>query len=454
MPGGRFGELYYWDSYFTMLGLEASGRHDLVRAMADNFAYLLDSYGLVPNGTRSYYLSRSQPPVFTLMTELFEAQGLEPPHAYLPHLRAEHAFWMDGAERLSPGTAHRRVVRLPDGSLLNRYWDDHARPREESFLEDVVTAHRGDRPAHLVFRDLRAAAESGWDFSSRWLDESAPGMPASLSTIRTTAILPIDLNALLWHAETRLSALCERTGDAAGAARYAAMAHARREAVERHLWHPELGAFVDYDWHRGARRQCLTAATVMPLFVGLASDHQAAAIGAALRTRLLAEGGTGHDLRALGRAVGPAQRLGTAAVAGHPGPAPPWRRGAGARDRRPLAVHRRRPLSARIQARREIPAAPQGPPCTWRRRRRISAAGRLRLDQRRGGDAAAALSGASGGGDAGRGWRERQLRSGKPGTAARGSVHWHPRCIDRCSGCHAQLVTPNHCIGNSIQKPG
>ncbi len=291
VPGGRFGELYYWDSYFTMLGLAASGRLDLVRAMADNFAYLLGTYGLVPNGTRSYYLSRSQPPVFTLMTELFEGQGVVEALAYLPHLRTEHAFWMDGAQRLSPGTAHRRVVRLPDGSLLNRYWDDHARPREESFLEDVVTAHRSDRPAHLVFRDLRAAAESGWDFSSRWLDESTSGTPASLSTIRTTAIVPIDLNALLWHAETRLAALSERAGDTDGAARYAAMAHARREAIERHLWHPELGAFVDYDWHRGARRQCLTAATVMPLFVGLASDAQAADIGATLRARLLAEGG-------------------------------------------------------------------------------------------------------------------------------------------------------------------
>ena len=62
VPGGRFREVYYWDSYFTMLGLRESGRDDLIRSMADNFAYELSTYGLIPNGNRSYYLSRSQPP--------------------------------------------------------------------------------------------------------------------------------------------------------------------------------------------------------------------------------------------------------------------------------------------------------------------------------------------------------------------------------------------------------
>ena len=76
VPGGRFTELYYWDSYFTMLGLEETGCHDLLRAMADNFAYLIDTYGRIPNGNRTYYLSRSQPPVFVLMTELFEETGV------------------------------------------------------------------------------------------------------------------------------------------------------------------------------------------------------------------------------------------------------------------------------------------------------------------------------------------------------------------------------------------
>src|SRR5437016_8443191 len=117
VPGGRFREVYYWDSYFTMLGLVASGRTDLVRDMLDNFAYLVDTIGHIPNGNRSYYLSRSQPPFFAAMVGLY-AQATDTAQAltYLDALEAEHAFWMDGAERLAPGAAYRRVVKLRDGS--------------------------------------------------------------------------------------------------------------------------------------------------------------------------------------------------------------------------------------------------------------------------------------------------------------------------------------------------
>ncbi|WP_277422315.1 trehalase family glycosidase, partial [Pseudomonas viridiflava] len=70
VPGGRFREVYYWDSYFTMLGLVKSGETTLSRQMLDNFAYLIDTYGHIPNGNRTYYLSRSQPPFFSYMVEL------------------------------------------------------------------------------------------------------------------------------------------------------------------------------------------------------------------------------------------------------------------------------------------------------------------------------------------------------------------------------------------------
>lgn len=286
VPGGRFGELYYWDSYFTMLGLPASGRQDLLRAMVDNFAYLIDAYGHVPNGTRSYYLSRSQPPVFALMTDLFEAHDLCAAPDYLPQLRREHAFWMDGADTLQPGCAHRRVVRTPSGALLNRYWDDHAHPREEAYAEDTETARRTARPCHHVFRDLRAAAESGWDFSSRWLDD-----PSELATIRTTALLPVDLNALLWYAETRIARMSEARGDPAAARRYQAMADARRAAIEVCMWDDATGAWLDYDWQRDTPWPRLTAATAMPLFVGMAGQERAARVADTIAARLMAPGG-------------------------------------------------------------------------------------------------------------------------------------------------------------------
>src|SRR5215510_7562451 len=199
VPGGRFSEVYYWDSYFTMLGLEESGRDDLVRSMVENFASLIDRYGHIPNGNRIYYLSRSQPPFFASMVELIAARSPDSTAIYakfLPALSKEYAFWMEGAAALKPGEAHRRVVRLKDGTLFNRYWDDSDSPRDESYREDVETAHGSGRRAAQVYRDLRAGAESGWDFSARWLADDK-----TLATIRTTALLPIDLNSLMFHLE-------------------------------------------------------------------------------------------------------------------------------------------------------------------------------------------------------------------------------------------------------------
>ena len=115
VPGGRFRELYYWDSYFTMLGLVESGRHDLVEHMVRNFAYLIDTYGHVPNGTRSYYLSRSQPPFFYAMVGLLSIEDPAASYArYLPQLRREYAFWMEGEKVSAPrhgASSHRRPAR-------------------------------------------------------------------------------------------------------------------------------------------------------------------------------------------------------------------------------------------------------------------------------------------------------------------------------------------------------
>jgi len=286
VPGGRFREMYYWDSYFTMLGLAQSGRHDLLRSMADNFAFLIDHYGHIPNGNRTYYLSRSQPPVFALMVDLFEAHGVKPALRYLPQLKREHAYWMEGAQGLAPGDAARHVVRLPDASLLNRYWDERDTPRDEGYLEDVETAARSTRTPGEVYRELRAGAESGWDFSSRWLAD-----PNELSTIRTTSILPIDLNSFLYGLETQIEKLARAQGDVSTADSFLACAAARRRAIDRYLWSDTQGAFVDYDWQLGTQRSGLNAALAVPLYMGLATGEQAHRTARAIESRLLAAGG-------------------------------------------------------------------------------------------------------------------------------------------------------------------
>ena len=127
-----------------------------------------------------------------------------------------------------PASAARHVVRLPDGTLFNRYWDDRAAPRDESYREDVETARRAGRPAEEVYRDLRAGAESGWDFSSRWLADGK-----TLSTIRTTDIAPVDLNAVMVHLERTLAKAYRLKGDMEAARRRQADADRRSEAIRR-----------------------------------------------------------------------------------------------------------------------------------------------------------------------------------------------------------------------------
>jgi alpha,alpha-trehalase len=285
VPGGRFSELYYWDSYFTMLGLAESGRCDLLHAMADNFAYLIDTYGHIPNGNRTYYLSRSQPPMFALMVELFERHDIRQAVRYLPQLRREYDWWMEGADTLSPGQASRHVVRLQDGTLLNRYWDARDTPREEAYLEDVLTAQRSGRPPAEVYRELRAAAASGWDFSSRWCDDG------DLASIRTTAILPVDLNSFLWKLEQQIALLSRKAGQLKQALLFELHEQARREAIDRVLWHAAPGVYLDYDWQRRAPRRQLNGAISAPLYVRLASRQQAHKVADALRTQLLSCGG-------------------------------------------------------------------------------------------------------------------------------------------------------------------
>ena len=287
VPGGRFREMYYWDSYFTMLGFAESGRQDLLEHMVRNFAYLIDTYGHVPNGTRSYYLSRSQPPLFYAMVGLLSPQDPAVSYArYLPELRREHAFWMEGEAGLKPGIAHRRVVAMPDGAVLNRHWDDADTPRDESYREDAELARSSGRNAPQLYRDLRAAAESGWDFGSRWFADGK-----SLATINTTEIVPIDLNSLLFGLEQAIKAGCARAKDSACVSEFTQRAAARRKAVNRYLWDAADGVYRDYGWVKQTQVPRVSAATVYPLFVAMADKPQAAAVARVVSRDLLKAGG-------------------------------------------------------------------------------------------------------------------------------------------------------------------
>jgi len=286
VPGGRFREVYYWDSYFTMLGLQASGNTEAIRSMLNNFAYLIDTFGHIPNGNRSYYLSRSQPPFFSLMVTLLSA-GDEMTR-FLPQMVKEYNFWMDGREQLTDqNTAHRRVARMPDGEILNRYWDDRPAPRPESWREDVLTAQKAaGRDKNDVYLNLKAGAESGWDFSSRWLNGGS-----DLTTIRTTQIVPIDLNCLLWNAEQLLADFYLRTNDDEKAKIFGERALNRARAIQKYCWDSAAGWYMDYDHTARSRTGVMSLAGMYPLFFRFSNRPQAIACSRTLEKIFLRPGG-------------------------------------------------------------------------------------------------------------------------------------------------------------------
>lgn len=297
VPGGRFREIYYWDSYFTMLGLQESGRWDLIEDMVDNFSYLIDTLEFIPNGNRTYYKTRSQPPFYALMVKLLEQkQGAGTLTRYRRYLLKEYEFWMNGADKLTAESpSHRRVVRLPDGALLNRYWDDANTPRPESYKEDVELVNRTDNSGD-TFRHIRAAAESGWDFSSRWFEDGT-----NLETIHTTDIIPVDLNALLYYLEQVLAEAFAETGDMPHAQKYRRLAQQRQQALLRCCWSEDSGFFHDYDFVGETQTKVLSLAALYPLFFHMVDTQQANRVAQKVQQDFLKPGGVTSTLRDTGQ---------------------------------------------------------------------------------------------------------------------------------------------------------
>ena len=292
VPGGRFGEIYYWDSYFTMLGLQASGQGSKIRNMVNNFAYLIKTFGFIPNGNRTYFLGRSQPPFFSLVVNLLsEIEGKKTLLTYLPQLQQEYDFWMDGKTRATTQSpAYRRLVRLPDGVFLNRYYDDRDTPRPESYKEDVGLARQTGtgKPEmdRILYRHLRAGAESGWDYSSRWFRDGK-----TLRTIHTTDFIPVDLNALLVNLEQTLAEGYRLKGDQKQAQMYLRLAQQRRSALLKYCWDGKRQFFFDYDFVARKQSAVYSLAAVYPLFFNVASASQAQGVARVIQRDFLKPGG-------------------------------------------------------------------------------------------------------------------------------------------------------------------
>ena len=287
VPGGRFNEIYYWDSYFTQLGLVQSGRVSMVASMVANFAFLIDEVGFIPNGNRSYFLGRSQPPFFSLMVRLLANQkGPQMLHQYRMQLEKEYTFWMRGHKDLSlEGEAQHRVVLGPNAMIWNRYHDAFQSPRDEMYQTDLELAQKSKQSPEVLYRHLRAACESGWDFSSRWFAD-----PQDIDTIYTSDIIPVDLNCLLYHLEQTLAEAFSGI-DTQKEAFYQQKAHQRKKAIQANFWNAETQFFHDLNRLQMAPTPALTLAGLFPLFFELATEAQAAACARRVETQFLKKGG-------------------------------------------------------------------------------------------------------------------------------------------------------------------
>ena len=272
VPGGRFDELFYWDTFFTGLGLLRHGQVELVTGMVDNLVFLQESIGHIPNGSRTYLASRSQPPLLAAMVRSLMGAGVDG-RRYLPALLREHAFWTTGERVVPVGT-----------TSASRFFDELDTPRPESFVEDVHLAG-GARRGELL-RNLRAGAESGWDFSSRWCAD-----PMDLASIETTDVIPVDLNVLLVDLESLIAELLLGAGESTPAEEFRAAGAERAALVREHFWDMENAWFVDLDRRTGRPRPGLTLAGVLPLVARIAAPDQAMAAARTLRERFLAPGG-------------------------------------------------------------------------------------------------------------------------------------------------------------------
>ncbi|KAJ9480331.1 putative Neutral trehalase (putative) [Pseudozyma hubeiensis] len=279
VPGGRFRELYYWDTFFVIEGLITSQLQSVVKAILENFGDLIDRLGFIPNGNRLYYENRSQPPFFTLMIDKYieaynDTSVLE---RFLPLLEREMSFWKNNRtiEFTSPftNTTHN----------ITHYKVDTSAPRPESYLEDYKTvedASESDLTLNetqkaTLYSDIASGAESGSDYSAaRWSTRPTINLTDTIPAQRflnTAAQLPVDLNSILFACEQKLSAFYKISGNGteANATRanyWAQQAQARKEAILDVFWDPSKKFFYDFNTTLGDRAPFFTPAGFFPLW--------------------------------------------------------------------------------------------------------------------------------------------------------------------------------------------
>ncbi|KAF2095433.1 trehalase [Rhizodiscina lignyota] len=263
VAGGRFREAYYWDSYWIVRGLllTKGSFTKIALNIIENFLDLVDLVGFVPNGSRQYYLNRSQPPLLAMMVQAYieatnDKSVLE---RALPILEKEYNLWINN-----------RTMTVKKGGKsykLNGYQVLNNQPRPESYREDYITANNNsyysasgiiypetkpltEAQKELLYANLAAGAQSGMDYSSRWLKtpfDASRDVYFPLRSLNVEEIVPIDLNSILYANEIIISGFHKSTGNNTAASAWAKLASARSEAMYTIMWNDEHNRYFDYN---------------------------------------------------------------------------------------------------------------------------------------------------------------------------------------------------------------
>lgn len=243
VPGGRFREIYYWDSYWIIKGLLLSEMTETVKGMLENFIFLIKTYGFIPNGSRIYYLNRSQPPLFTLMVGLYidTTNDLEWLKSNIDYLETELLWWIN-----------ERSVNITTGGInyqLAHYGPESNTPRPESYWEDVRTCayFTSEDDKKNCYNALKTGAETGWDFSTRWIFDEQGNTNANLTKIDSKRVIPVDLNAFLCKSFKLLSDFYSKVGNNAKQAIWANYADTWVKNIDALMYNSNDGIWYDYD---------------------------------------------------------------------------------------------------------------------------------------------------------------------------------------------------------------
>lgn len=279
VPGGRFNELYSWDSFFIILGLLVEGEYQLAKHIVDNLAYQIQHYGKILNANRSYYLDRSNPPLFSQMvTAVYkQIQDKRWLASVLPQIETYYFLWAQ-TPRLIPSLDLARYyvsaegpapeVLFSEDSNERRYYQQAIEYFDEHVLEQPHFRRFYNPHTHRLtpafYKSDRSVRESGFDLSGKY-------GPFGVEIIDHA---PIGLNTLVYQMEKDIAYFKWILGDEKGCKNWNKRAQLRSQRISRYCWDPELGFFADYNYRQQRRRPYLYGTTFLPLWAGIATEEQ------------------------------------------------------------------------------------------------------------------------------------------------------------------------------------